>query len=91
MSDLISRKAFLKFLEDRHIKYSIEWMVQNYSASTLYTMIENAPSVDAVEVVRCKDCKHMQNMGYRYCQVWQTVNGMGDDGFCNYGERADDE
>jgi hypothetical protein len=28
--------------------------------------IENAPSVDAVEVVRCKDCKHWSD-GVRGC------------------------
>ena len=51
-------------------------------------LIEDAPAVDAVEVVRCKDCKYMTQWAYgRYCTVWDGVNGMGDDGFCNYGER----
>lgn len=53
-------------------------------------MAERFPTVDAVEVVRCRDCKHMilqSNM--RYCTVWHGPNGMGDDGFCNYGERKD--
>ena len=42
-------------------------------------------------VVYCKDCKHMsvQPCG-RYCFVWGGYNGMGDDGFCNYGERRGD-
>lgn len=46
--------------------------------------------VDVAIVVRCKDCKHMiykNNM--RYCTVWNGANGMGDDGYCNYGERKD--
>ena len=45
----------------------------------------------AVEVVRCKDCKHMiiEPLG-RYCPVWRAHNGMGDEGFCNYGERKDE-
>ena len=55
--------------------------------------IEDAPTVDAVEVVRCKDCKHMEKTPdcLRWCHVWNGINGMGDDGFCNYGERKDNE
>ena len=47
-------------------------------------------AVDAVPVVRCKDCKHMEiDRGGRFCHVWGGYNGMGDDGFCNYGERKE--
>lgn len=47
--------------------------------------------IDAVPVVRCKDCVHMKLLGpgYRYCNVWRGVNSLGDDGYCNYGERKD--
>jgi hypothetical protein len=45
-------------------------------------------STDFAEVVRCKDCVHMaEHFGGRYCKIWTMFNGMGDDGFCNYGER----
>ena len=50
--------------------------------------IADAPTIDAVEVVRCKDCRHMEKSQYgRYCQIWGMYNGHGDDGFCCYGER----
>lgn len=50
--------------------------------------LDRQPTVDAVEVVRCKDCKHMIPQSHtRYCTVWHGANGMGDEGFCNYGER----
>lgn len=41
--------------------------------------------------VRCKDCRFMKLLGpgYRYCLVWLGVNSLGDDGYCNYGERKD--
>lgn len=29
-----------------------------YKADDIYQAIENAPAVDAVPVIRCKDCKH---------------------------------
>ena len=52
--------------------------------------IADAPTVDAVEVVRCRECKHVVQNSHtrsRYCTVWRAVNVMGDDGFCNCGER----
>lgn len=41
--------------------------------------------------VLCKDCTHMEKMlnGHRYCHVWRDINGMGDSGYCNYGERKE--
>jgi hypothetical protein len=48
--------------------------------------------VDAVEVVRCRECKYMQRMvGACYCKVWAGFNGYGVDGFCSYGERRENE
>lgn len=55
-------------------------------------LLQNAPTIDAVEIVRCKDCRHMTlENGIRWCNVWDRPNGYGDDGFCNYGERRDDD
>ena len=55
-------------------------------------LIENAPAVDAVEVVKCKDCRHITvERGLCFCNVWEKFNGMGYEGFCNYGERRTDE
>lgn len=53
--------------------------------------IDEAPTVDAVPVVRCKECKHMRrgNVGV-FCKVWHGYNGFGEDGFCSYGERRAD-
>lgn len=58
---------------------------------TCIAVLEDAPTVDAVEVVRCKDCKHMEITpdSLRWCNVWCGINGMGDEGFCNYGGRKD--
>ena len=56
-------------------------------------IIDKAPTVDAVEVVRCKDCKHR---GTDYCIF--HINGEPadeellkkvDEDFCSYGERKD--
>ena len=44
--------------------------------------IEDAPTIDAVEVVRCKDCKNRAR--YAVCDF------LGEDGFCSHGERRED-
>ena len=52
--------------------------------------IRKQKTIDAVPVVRCRDCKHMIPQSHtRYCTVWYAANGIGDDGFCNYGERKE--
>lgn len=53
--------------------------------------IEKMPTVDAVEVVRCKDCKHryLNKHGEPCCEIWahnrDTV--VRDYDFCSYGKR----
>lgn len=52
--------------------------------------IVDAPTIDAVPVVRCKDCDHMEiRFNARFCKVWCMFNGFGDNGFCNYGYPKD--
>ena len=56
--------------------------------------IDNIKGVDAVEVVRCRDCKHLQ-YGYQcYNPLGMSLNNdvdayvlVNEDDFCNYGER----
>jgi hypothetical protein len=47
------------------------------------------PTVDAVEVVRCKDCKwcsHNTPDGFHWCDEHER-GSLCDDDFCSYGER----
>ena len=52
---------------------------------------ENAPTVDAVEVVRCKDCKWRQQdeVNRNFCGLGDFY--CGDTDFCSRGERKDNE
>lgn len=55
--------------------------------------IDNAPTIDAVPVVRCKDCKHscMDNLfGDRWCQLLGSIRVVKEDDYCSRGERKDD-
>ena len=59
-------------------------------------LMENAPTVDAVEVVRCRDCKRcFKHTTKRNRQkMWICMRNEVDvcvrpDDFCSYGERKD--
>ena len=58
-------------------------------------LMVDAPAVDAVPVVRCKDCKHLDiDEGYsngRFCFVHVRGVFCEDNDFCSYGERKTDD
>ena len=58
-------------------------------------LIKKAPVVDAVEVVRCKDCIHyfadMMCEKHTACLPFGIQVNMPADGFCSFGERRTDE
>ena len=49
--------------------------------------IMNTPTVDAVEVVRCKDCKYHDNEE----NLPICIIGAEDNDYCSWGERREDE
>ena len=56
--------------------------------------LNNSPTIDAVPVVRCKDCKHawIHPCGYVYCHrdgrnAYEMTFNL--DSFCSYGERKE--
>ena len=61
-------------------------------------IIDNSPIIDAVPVVRCKDCVFRSGLTgaapfmYHYCHRGVGLSGeVKDDDFCSYGERKDGE
>lgn len=88
-NDLISRSALIDALPvvttDR--KVSLFGVVFDF-----VDMICNAPAVDAVAVVRCRECLYWQdnNGGYPHedCR-WGKGETPDADDFCSYGERKD--
>ena len=54
-----------------------------WDEAVLASDIENAPTVDAVEVVRCKDCKH------RYSDSWCEYVDDDDNFYCARGKWKD--
>ena len=62
----------------------------------LLGLIEKAPTVDAVVVTRCKDCKHRggvqvpcNGINIDYCKVWDCTLQNLETTFCSYGEKKE--
>ena len=51
--------------------------------------IDDAPKVDAVEVIRCKDCKWFNDLGCAIRIIDDTDKPKEDD-FCSFAERRED-
>ena len=73
-----------------------DWSVTGGTAIRLiHNAVDNAPTIDAVSVVRCKDCKWFadNNGGEWYgCYMFHVVRITPEDApkpddFCSYGER----
>lgn len=84
-----------KYMEDRGKTDNVIMHVMLSNArQRIQMLIANAPSVDAVPVVRCKDCKWFadNNGGEWYgCKMFQVVRITPEDApkpddFCSYGE-----
>lgn len=71
----------------------LKWLVNFAAHSKIQKLIADTPTVDAVVVTRCKDCK------YAYINSFSASSGvalctssgqpMQQDDFCSYGERKD--
>lgn len=78
-------------MEDKLI--SSQWLINDLLNKSFYpaivkSSIESAPAVDAVEVVRCRECEIPHNK-YTGCP---KLNGLvtPPDFYCSYGERKND-
>lgn len=52
--------------------------------------LEDAPTIDAVPVVRCRECRHYKPEEYfSPCVLPQGIGCAKPDDFCSYGERKE--
>lgn len=90
---LIDANALLKKQEDFRIIGRNAGRMKQYLAYIVKKMVDEAPTIDAVEVVRCKDCKWGatpygdEHDGWTECTNLCGRPLMPDEGFCSYGER----
>lgn len=60
--------------------------IHHYEHRHFMSMVLNAPTVDAVEVVRCEDCKYF---GTDMCAFDTYAFDVTEESFCSYGERIE--
>ena len=99
MDDLISREALKNAIAVARTNYNTcpEYNeLFNYFCNVVSAISDEIPAVDAVEVVRCKDCVNMGKRpplpkGYREACGWCVMNGHAvlPEDFCSNGETAD--
>lgn len=68
-------------------------LVGGYNAVVMSSAIRNAPTIDAVPVIRCRDCIYWQdnNGGYPHAECkWGSGETPDADDFCSCGERRNE-
>lgn len=93
MDDLISRQAAIEIIDGymnrlaNHIGTPTDNERYAYARGTLLgveTGVNALPSIDAVPVVRCKDCKY-----YKENTLVCSRYGLEDDDYCSWAERKE--
>ena len=74
---------------------ALDKMKNWHTQERLMDCVRNTPTVDVVEVVRCKDCLYstaatnIAGNVLRLCEYEDNPRLVGDTHFCSYGERSD--
>lgn len=95
MSDYIKREDAYKYLDEQ----LVEVFTGDTLLGALKQIIAKLPSADAVEVVRCKDCKFWnkdENILGGICDEWSDfedsiINYTKPDDYCSRGEQKEEE
>lgn len=64
---------------------------RDWTSHLVVTLLENAPTIDAVPVVRCRECRHYDNgcCVVKHCEGDDNIIAMPPDGYCSYGQRKE--
>lgn len=89
---LIDADALKRYIDCGHLRPPDEICL---SELAVVQMVDRAPTIDAVEVVRCKDCKYCkqhknaQGMMTYKCKWLQIFTYL--EAYCCWGKRSDQE
>lgn len=75
-------------LADATVDAFTKWLTSTYDGRMPVDVVNEIPTVDAVEVVRCRDCK-VYDKDCGYCEAMGFTCECND--FCSYGERRQDD
>ena len=90
-SDLISRDALKSYIDCGHLRSPTELC---FSEIDVVRMIDKQPAVDAVEVVRCKDCMYWTRVNKHSGKCPFLIGEhqyAGDNHYCSCGERREED
>lgn len=97
--DVREKQSSEKRLIDREALLSFEKMDaelcatcgEHHTAEDVIMMIKTAPTMDAVHVVRCRECNHCDPENYHCDHPMSTAAPLRHkpDDFCSYGERKE--
>ena len=84
---LIDADRAMEIVRDQRIAHPSEYHLTNYAT----LILQEAPTVDAVEVVRCRQCKHCDPENHHCDHHMGTAAPLRrkPDDFCSYGERKE--
>ena len=74
------------------INFGFEWDDISPTRDEFVAFLKKQPTIDAVPVVRCKDCKHYEIHKPKVlenCERKGYIIPMKPDDFCSYGERKE--
>ena len=81
---LIDADRAMEIVCDQGIAHPNAYHLTNYAM----LILREAPTVDAVPVVRCRDCKYHEDthvIGFEHCCLYDLIMRHND--FCSYGKR----
>lgn len=80
---LINADAFIEEARNR-----IDMQDEYLPIHIKYFVIDEMPTIDAVQVLRCKDCKHYDG-SYSYPMCWRNEIEVKADDYCSFGEKGE--
>ena len=94
MDDLISRAAAIAQIKENYCDWCdhTDLCQSCETRDCIATIEQQLPAVDAVPVVRCRDCKHWCKCDDGISGTCGTLGGLWDENeFCSEGERRESE
>ena len=95
MNDLISRAEAIDVVRSLQVTLGGKGIFHPEAKKSVIGTLDDLPTIDTVEVVRCKDCRYREILHYNparmYCNALRTNFYFDPDFFCKCGAKMDAE
>lgn len=90
MADLIDKEAAKELIRATEVAFNtrVKSPIKAKFAEEIARLLDTLPAVDAVEVVRCKDCKYYGDE--YFCPLRSLADYTDPDDYCSMGERREE-